>query len=100
MATPDFNKIGIVNIQTTKSLTTASQKLLDKNDRRKSAIITNSSDVGVWIKLGATAVIGEGFYIGPNGWSFELGPDLMWTGEVYGIAASGTGKVVGVFEGN
>lgn len=82
----------------TKSLDTTSAVLLAANSARKYAVIVNSSDVGVWVSLGATAVIGTGAYLAPAGGVFEIDDQNLWQGAVYGIAASGSGKVVGLLE--
>lgn len=82
----------------TKSLTTSSAALIAANERRKYALIVNSSDVGVWVSFGATAVIGTGVYLAPAGGSYELDDDNLFLGVINGIAASGAGKVVGIVE--
>ena len=82
----------------TKSLSNASDiEILAANERRLYAEIINASDVGMWLNLGGTAVIGTGIYIAPN-YSYEINPDNMWRGAVRGIAASGSGKVAGTLE--
>jgi hypothetical protein len=86
-------------VQDTKSISNSDTLILAANDRRLYAEITNSSDVGIWLSLGSTAVIGVGIYLAPNGYSYEINPDNMWRGEVRGIAASGAGKVLGTIEG-
>lgn len=82
----------------TVSLTTASQQILAVNEFRKRAIIVNGSDVGVWLSFNATAVIGTGIYLAPNGGSFEIDPEEIYTAAIHGIAASGAGKIVGTVE--
>lgn len=77
----------------------ASTVLLAANPRRLYAEIINSSDVGIWLSLSGTAVIGQGIYLGPNGFSYVINFDLLWKGQVSGIAASGAGKVAGIIEG-
>lgn len=98
MAKP-LNILRVV-VHDTKSLSNAADsQILAANERRLYAEIVNSSDVGIWLSLGATAVIGEGNYLAPNGWSYEINSDNMWRGEVRGIAASGAGKILGTTEG-
>lgn len=82
----------------TKSLTTTSAALIAANERRKYALIVNSSDVGVWVSFGVAAVIGTGVYLAPAGGSYELDGDNLYLGVINGIAASGNGKVVGLVE--
>lgn len=73
--------------------------LLAANERRLYAEIINASDVGMWLSLSGTAVIGQGIYLGPNGFSYEINMDPLWRGPISGIAASGAGKVAGIIEG-
>lgn len=77
----------------------ASVEILPANSRRLYAEIVNSSANGIWIKLGATAVVGEGIYLAPNGFSYEIKPDNMWRGAVNGIAVAGAANNVGTIEG-
>ncbi len=77
---------------------TGSTVILAANDRRLFAEIINSSNEGVWIKLGATAVVGEGIYIAPNGFSYVIDRNNLWRGAVNGICTSGS-KIVGTVEG-
>jgi hypothetical protein len=83
----------------TASAGAASVEALAANPRRLYAEIINASDVGIWLGLGVPAVIGTGIYLGPNGFSYIIGPENMWRGAVNCIASSGTGKVLGVHEG-
>lgn len=76
----------------------ASVSVLVANESRKRVIIVNShATQSVWLSLGATAVVGQGIYLAPNGGSFEIAPDEVWTGQILGIA-SGAGTIVGVVE--
>lgn len=84
----------------TVSVTTTSVALLAVNERRKYALVVNSSDVGIWLAFGATAVIGTGVYLAAGGGSYEIDSDNLYCGAVNGIAASGAGKVVGTAEFN
>lgn len=85
-------------LNTTKSLTTATQVLLAANESRKYALIVNSSDVGVFVSFGEAAVIGTGVFLAAAGGSYELDNDNLFLGAINGIAASGAGKVVGIVE--
>lgn len=82
----------------TASMGAASAEILADNRNRKYALMVNASDVGVWISFGDTAVIGTGAYLAPAGGSYEIDESNLWTGAVNGIAASGSGKVVGTVE--
>lgn len=76
----------------------ASVELLAANDRRLSAIITNSSANGLWVALGEAAVIGTGIYVAPNGGSVEFQGENLWRGAINGISSAGAGNVIGVCE--
>lgn len=83
----------------TATMGSSSVQILAANDRRHSARIVNPSDVGIWIGYGAAAVIGTGDYIPAGGGVLEISEfSGMWRGTVTGIAASGTGKVIGSVE--
>lgn len=83
----------------TKTLdNSGSQSVLAANDDRKWAIICNSSDVGLWLALGASAVIGTGIYVPPNGGSFVIDDQNLFRGAVNGVMASGSSKVIGTVE--
>lgn len=85
-------------VNDTASMGAASAEILAENRSRKYALIVNASDVGVWISFGEAAVIGTGAYLAPAGGSYEIDETNLWTGAVNGIAASGSGKVVGIVE--
>lgn len=85
-------------LNTTKSVTTTTQEFLAANESRKYALIVNSSDVGIWVSFGAAAVIGTGVFLAAAGGSYELDNDNLYLGAINGIAASGSGKVVGIVE--
>lgn len=85
-----------IPFQGTASLDTNSALIVAADPRRRYVEITNSSDVGVWLALGGPAVIGEGIYLGPAGFSYEININNLWRGTIYAIAASGSGKVVGI----
>lgn len=76
----------------------ASAKIMNANPRRLYAEIINASDTGMWIKLGAAAVVGEGIFIAPNGFAYVMDGNNLWQGEIYMICAS-TGKAYGTIEG-
>jgi hypothetical protein len=92
------NEVKVVTHGTATIGSGASVLILAANERRRFAEIVNSSDVGIWLSLGGTAVIGTGIYLGPNGFSYEINSEHLWKGTVSGIAASGAGKIVGTTE--
>lgn len=85
-------------VNDTASLGTSSAQLLADNERRKYALIVNSSDVGVWLAFGETAVVGTGVYLAPAGGSYEIDSENLYCGPINAIAASGSSKVVGIVE--
>lgn len=88
------NKVATVGTVTAGA---ASAALLSANDRRRYAIICNSGANGIWLGFGATAVVGTGVYVPPNGGSFVMEGNNLWRGSVTVIAAAAT-SVVGTLE--
>jgi hypothetical protein len=58
----------------TASVGAASTQIMAANDRRLYAEIINSSNEGMWLKLGEAAVVGEGIYLAPSGFAFTITP--------------------------
>jgi hypothetical protein len=85
----------------TKTITDAGIKVLSANNRRLYAEIINSSDKGIWLILkdGGPAVVGTGIFVAPNGFSYQITPENMWRGDVYGITATGESATIGTIEG-
>jgi len=65
---------------------------MQARDTRKYVLITNASDVVIWLAFGVPAVIGQGIGI-PAGGAYEIEDPNMWAGIITAIAATGTGKV-------
>lgn len=82
----------------TVGVDSTSTLVLAANDRRKHAIITNSSDVGVWLAFGEAAQVGYGVYLASAGGSYQIDEGNLFVGVIYGISASGDDKVVGTLE--
>jgi len=81
-----------------KSVGAASASILAENEARKRAIISNGHATNsAWICFGEAAVVGKGAYLAPNGGSFEIPPDELYTGAVFCIA-SGAGTLIGIVE--
>lgn len=78
----------------TASLTTASALVLAEDTLRKHATLINASDVGIWLAFGVSAVVGTGVFLAPSGGSYEIDGNNLFTGDVYGIATAGVGKVL------
>ena len=70
----------------------SSQVLMTARETRKYVLITNASDVVIWLGFGVDAVIGQGIGI-PAGGAYEIEDPNMWAGIINAIAATGTGKV-------
>ena len=78
----------------------AASTIMAANDRRLYAEIINSSDEGMWLKLGDTAVVGEGIFLAPNGFSYAILPENMWRGYISAITAGGgANKIAGTIQG-
>lgn len=87
------NRIGKFTYDST-NVTTSWVKVLDSNERRKFAVITNASDEDMWLQNsnGApTDAAGVGNYVAASGFSYVIDDDNLWTGEVWMIHA-GTGN--------
>lgn len=82
---------------TRPTVTSASSAILASNTSRKYAYVFNQSGAVIYIKLGATAVVGEGIRL-PNNEMFEITSDKLWTGAINAIRGAGSGAVE-VFEG-
>lgn len=62
--------------------------ILPANPRRKWATFVNASDTDIWLRFGSAAEVDRGIYVSSGGFGYEIGPDNLWTGEVYGIHAA------------
>lgn len=82
-------------VSVSNSVSTA---VLASNSNRKMAYIMNNSNKSLWIKLGATAVVGQGIEVGAGG-SFGIDATTLWTGAVNGIVSGGSAQNIDVFEG-
>jgi hypothetical protein len=81
-----------------KTVGTSSSSVLAENDARKRAIICNGhASNSAWVSFGEAAIVGKGVYLAPNGGSFEIPPDELYTGQVFCIA-SGAGTLIGIVE--
>lgn len=86
---------------TAPTMGAASALVVAANADREYLLIVNDSDVTIYIKLGEAAVANQGIRLNANGGSYEMSRKLgnLYSGAVYGIASSGTGKVLLVTEG-
>lgn len=97
MATP-LNHIKVIAVGTA-SVTAASTAVLAANERRLYAEIVNTSSNGVYLGFGVAAVVGQGVYIAPNGYSFVIDSTFMWRGTVTAIAAVAGPSVLTTLDG-
>jgi hypothetical protein len=73
----------------------SSALFLAANNSRERLVITNTGSNPVYLALGAnaTAVVGQGIYIAPNGGAFVLDSALKWQGAIQAIASGGSSVV-------
>lgn len=95
----ELNHIKILSTTTADVPNTGSTPVLAANSRRLYAEIVNSSTNGVWLNFGEAAVVGDGIYLAPNGFSFVINSEFMWRGTVTAIAVAGASNILGVIEG-
>jgi hypothetical protein len=81
------------------TVTTTSSVILDKNERRKYALITNNSNTTIWLWFYSPAVVNEGIMLLDTGWSYEIDHKNLWVGDVYAIHGSTGSKALSVLEG-
>jgi len=97
MAKP-LNHIKVIT-KDTASVTNASGVVLAANDRRLYAEIVNQSANNIWLAFGEAAVVGEGIYLAPNGFSFVINTDFLWRGNVTAISDVAGPSVLTVLDG-
>jgi hypothetical protein len=66
---------------------------------RKYALFVNDSNVEIYLSLGGPAVVGDAIRLNRKGGSYEIVQTNLYRGEVFAIAASGTGNNLGFVEG-
>lgn len=79
---------------TSVSVTTSSTELLAANTNRKWCVLTNVGNKDVFLAIDATALVNKGILLGKGGGSIQMGADIMSTGALNGITASGTASVL------
>ncbi len=80
------------------SVTTSSQIVLAANEQRKYAIIINTSNTDVWLRLGSSAVVGQGIFVAKNGFAYEIDQNNLYVGNVYAIHDGAGLKVLSILE--
>jgi len=71
-------------------ITTTSGTALAANTSRGDAVLTNYGAVGCFLARGATAVVGQGIYLAPNGGYYNIDANNLYRGVISAITASGT----------
>ena len=91
----------ITPTHTAPTMSTTSATVLAANASRRYALITNDSDVVVYINLTGVGVANTGIRLAASGGTYEMSGAYgnLTTGIIRGIAASGSGKVLLVTEG-
>lgn len=95
----ELNHIKVISTTNATVGNGASVTVLAANNRRLYAEIVNSSANGIWLNFGEDAVVGQGIYLAPSGFSFIINSEFMWRGTVTAIAVAGAANVLGVIEG-
>ena len=72
------------------NVTTTSQVVLAANEARKYAILINTSNENMWLRLGNPAVVGEGIFLARAGFAYEISQDNLYVGAIHAIH-DGTG---------
>lgn len=86
----------ITPLNTTFTVTTASQKVLSGNSARNVLTIVNQGSNDVYISKGVAAVVGQGIYLAPGGGatSFSTNKDgVIFRGDVYAISGASTSVI-------
>lgn len=76
----------------------ASTLVLADNPQRKYALIINTSNTDVWLRLGSAAALNQGIFVARNGFAYEISANNLWTGEIYGIHGGSGLKLLSVLE--
>jgi len=73
-----------------------STKVLEANSGRNYACLTNNSNETIFVSYGVAAVQDKGHRLNAGGGVLEITHDMMWTGAIYAICASGSKKLATV----
>lgn len=80
----------------TANMGTVSAQIIAANAARKNLLITNDGTAVAYLRLGtAAAVLNEGLRLAAAG-SYEMkrGDGNLWSGQINGIVAGGTSKII------
>ena len=80
------------------SVAAASTLVLADNPHRKYALIINTSNTDVWLRLGSTAVVGQGIFVARGGFAYEIDIKNLFTGVINAIHGGAGLKVLSVLE--
>jgi len=91
-------KLSTASMSKITTSSTLAQQLLDTNTSRSYAVISNPSDTGVYLTLGATTTAAylKGIWV-PAGGRYELNGTNLWTGKV-SVSTTTAGKNVTAVE--
>lgn len=90
-ASMDSNRIKVSQVETDSfvEVATSSTEIMATSTARVYGAIVNSGSNGIFLSLdGGPAVDSSGIYIAPNGGSYEITPENLFVGPVYGIATT------------
>ncbi len=103
-----YNQFNTVteNGATSTCLSCAGVRVLDRNDDRQYALITNDSSNVIWLSLATTTsdktvvpLPNEGIRLNASGGSYEIKPENMFTGDVWATSTTaGGGDVILIIE--
>lgn len=94
----EHNRVSVITPTTAVVSNAASSTILAANPRRLFASIINASANGIYLGFGAPAVVGQGVYIGPNGFGWSIDPSFDWRGTVTAIAVAGAANTVAILD--
>lgn len=95
----ELNRITVITPTTASVSNAASSTILAANSRRLYASIVNASVNGIYLGFGVPAVVGQGVYLAPNGYGFQIDAHFLWRGTITAIAVAGAANTVSVLDG-
>lgn len=81
-------QIRTIPTNSSSTVSTGSTLIVATNTARAYVAIVNDSANTVYLGIGTNAVLGKGIRLNANGGSFEMTPDGIFTGPIYGISSS------------
>jgi len=80
------------------SVAATSTTVLAANEQRKYALIINTSNTDIWLRLGGTAVVGQGIFIARSGFAYEIDVNNLFVGQITAIHGGTGNKTLSVLE--